>query len=192
MNEPTSQIDLPDRIYLLGFMGSGKSTLGRLVSSRIGYSFVDLDAAIERHHRKSVAELFNELGDLGFRQAESSELRRVSRLEHAVVACGGGVVTIQENRDIIRETGLSVYLRLPAGILYERLSRSNRRPLLFDARGQTLSGEALRSRIDQILSSRTAHYEQADVIVDLEEEVPAGDAAQDVLRHIYEYSKSSI
>lgn len=125
---------LRERIYLVGFMGAGKSTVGRLIAARLGWSFVDLDGEIERAEGRSVPEIFRDDGEAYFREVESVELDRVSRRAHCVIALGGGTYVDQENRDRVEATGLSVYLDAPLELIRERIDTDGSRPLYSSAR----------------------------------------------------------
>lgn len=148
-------------------MGCGKSTIGPLVSREIGFRFVDLDDEIEQQSGRTVAALFNERGESGFREIEMRELRRVAELRDVVVACGGGVVTVAENRRILAERGLSVYLRVAPDELARRLQTSTDRPMLYGEDGGRLPRERLEARIESLLAEREGYYEKADVVLDV-------------------------
>jgi shikimate kinase len=182
---------LPSRIFLLGFMGSGKSTLGPIIANTIAYDFYDLDASIQERHQTLISSLFNELGESGFRKVETAELRHAADLDQTVISTGGGIVTVAENRRIINDFGFSVYLKLSAEALAARLGRSKDRPMLFGEDGRTLEGDLLVKRIDQLIASRAAEYESADLIVDIEDG-PVGKTVDYVVRRIYASAKRSI
>jgi shikimate kinase len=142
-------------IYLVGFMGAGKSTVGRRLAERLGWSFVDLDIAIEARAGEPIRELFRRAGELHFRRLESEELRRVSGGARIVVALGGGAFCLPENEATVRATGTSVYLDAPAGVLYARCDGDDARPLFSDRAG-----------MEELLDRRRPLYERADFRVD--------------------------
>ena len=117
------------RVYLVGFMGSGKSTVGRLVADRLGWEFVDLDETIEADVGRSVQEIFSESGERRFREIESDALRRVQEGSPCVVACGGGTYVDSKNRDFIDQSGIAVYLEASLEIIMERVDVDGTRPL---------------------------------------------------------------
>ncbi len=172
-------------------MGSGKSTMGPIVANAIGYDFIDLDAEIEQRHMKAITSLFNELGESGFRAIETAELSRVGQGERIVVSTGGGIVTVADNRRIIKETGFSVYLKLSPEVLAKRLGKSTGRPMLFGEDDRTLAGDALVLRIERLISSRSEYYESADLVVDLDSE-SVGEAVDNVVRSIRASAKRSV
>ena len=114
-------------IYLIGMMGSGKSTVGKILSKKMKKPFIDLDSEIEKTGGKSVSEIFNGNGEEKFRQMESEQLKQYSG---SVVACGGGIVLKLENRHFIKENGIAILLTASMGELSQRLSDSDNRPLL--------------------------------------------------------------
>jgi shikimate kinase len=149
-------------IYLIGFMGSGKSTTGRKIASSLRWSFIDTDRLIEEQNGLSVAELFTLRGEQYFREAERKALMTASARSRTVVACGGGTPCSEENIGIMIETGVILYLKLPVDILVSRLEKSKTvRPLLVN------NGETdLKERVMELLEKRIWWYEQADIITD--------------------------
>lgn len=116
-------------IYLIGMMGSGKSTVGKILAEKMKLLFIDLDSEIEKTGGKSVSEIFNQDGEDHFRKLESEELKQYSE---SVVACGGGIILDEENRKYINENGVAVLLTASMDELFKRLSDSNNRPILPD------------------------------------------------------------
>jgi shikimate kinase len=117
-------------VYLIGMPGSGKTSVGRLLADRLSMPFVDLDAEIERDAGRTIPEIFREMGEAGFRERESAAVSRVAAGPASVVACGGGAVLVEDNRDLIRSTGHVVWLQADHGTLWERLKRGATRPLV--------------------------------------------------------------
>ena len=116
-------------IYLIGMMGSGKSTLGKSLSEKIQKPFIDLDSEIEKATGKSITEIFDIDGEEQFRKMETKQLKQYSE---SIVACGGGIVLNNANRKFINENGIAILLLATMGELTQRLSASNNRPLLAD------------------------------------------------------------
>src|ERR1019366_10438686 len=100
------------RIYLVGFMGAGKSSVGRILSKRLGWKFLDLDQEIERGEHQSIANIFLTSGEPHFRQIERQYLERLSRRSRVVVALGGGTFVDPANRELADATGLTVWLKV--------------------------------------------------------------------------------
>ena len=163
-------MSVPTRIYLTGFMGSGKSALGPRLADRLGYDFVDLDECIERAAGGAIQALFAERGEKAFRRLEIEQLRKASEKERVVVALGGGAVAQEENRRRIRARGRLIYLRMTPSRLADRLAQETAsRPMLHEG-GRPLYGAALRERIADLLAQREAFYEQADIVLDADAE----------------------
>jgi shikimate kinase len=161
------------RIYITGFMGSGKSTVGPLLAASLRYQFIDLDGTIEAKEAKSVPEIFRERGEPDFRSLERRELLLLSALDGIVVATGGGALTDPGSWEIIRGSGLLVYLEVPVEILIARLRGRRGRPMIAADDGTPLGDEQLRERITSLLRSRRPLYRRADIIVDAGSRSPA-------------------
>ncbi len=165
---PLIRMAFPTRIYLTGFMGSGKTTIGPLLARRLGYDYFDLDEAIESVAGKTVQEIFVVDGEEAFRRLEALKLRAVSRRAREVISMGGGAVTSGDNLYFAKTNGAVIYLRVEPTVLAERLRESAvRRPLLQDAQGKPLEGGALLRRIEKMLEERERYYEQADITLDI-------------------------
>jgi len=149
-------------------MGSGKSTIGPILANAIGYSFIDLDSAIESESGCTVDELFRKEGEQKFRERERSALRSVIKNSSIVVALGGGVLTDAGSLAIVRESGIVVYLRVTMDELIRRLHGRHGRPLLTTEKGEPLSPQALRERVGALFAAREPIYMQAEIIVDTE------------------------
>lgn len=161
---------MPTLIYLIGFMGSGKTTLGQILANVLGFDFVDLDAVFEERTGRSIAVYFAESGEEAFRAAERLLVEETVLMEKTVVAAGGGAFLVREIRELMLNRGFTVYLRLPVSVLASRLRSSRNRPLLYDRNGVTLKGGALHGRIEQLLEERSPLYEQAHLIVDIDDQ----------------------
>ncbi len=153
------------RIFLTGFMGSGKSTVGPILANTIGYDFVDLDREIETQCQKSVKRIFQEDGEQFFRSKERALLQQLVNRETIVIALGGGTLSDPAIFDIVKLSGLLVYLKVPTEELLKRLHHKADRPLLTDADGNRLPEESLRERLMDLHSKREPLYAQADIIV---------------------------
>jgi shikimate kinase len=162
------------RIYLTGFMGSGKSTVGRLLAARLGALFVDLDEEIERRVGMRVREIFEQHGEPVFRQMEREALEATLALPDVVVATGGGTVAFEVNARLIRENGLAVWLNPPFATIAARVGGLGKkdRPLFRD---ETQALALYRERLPA--------YRRADLTVDMApQEGPEEIAARIALR----------
>jgi shikimate kinase len=157
----------PGRIYLVGFMGSGKTTAGRLLAGKLGTPFVDLDLAFEAMAGRTIRETFETHGEPWFRAREAELLRGTASLPAAVVALGGGTFTFPENREFVRAHGLSIFLDAPFALLAARLSgKTADRPLF-------ASEESARA----LWEARLGSYRMADRTLDVTPEMTAADVA---------------
>lgn len=146
-------------MFLVGYMACGKTTFGRALAKRMGRVFYDLDFCIEQRHRRSVAQLFAERGEEGFRRLESAMLREAGEYEGAVIACGGGTPCRPENMDYMLGRGLVVHLRASDGRLLERLRRNrSRRPLV-----ASVPDDRLAEFVAVHMGERLPHYSRAHV-----------------------------
>lgn len=145
-------------IVLMGFMGSGKTTVGRLVASLMNLPFVDLDAVIVEEKGQSIADIFADEGETAFRKKESSALAKIlDRSESHVISLGGGTPCFNDNMNLIVECSITFYLRLGVGRLASRLSLDDARPLI----ANKSQAELLRY-ISDTLKGRRQYYDQAD------------------------------
>jgi shikimate kinase len=153
------------RVYLTGFMGAGKSTLGRVLARRLSYDFADLDALVQTHIGRSVASVFRYWGESAFRRIERETLEKTSALERTVIAVGGGALVDEDAMKWARAHGLVVYLDAPTDLIVQRLRRSRTvRPLILDDSGKRLSADALRERVEALLNERLPSYRSADLV----------------------------
>lgn len=145
------------RIFLTGYMGAGKTTLGKAFARELNVTFIDLDWYIEERFHKTVRELFAERGEAAFREIERTMLHEVSEFEDVVIATGGGAPCFFDNMEYMNEHGQTVYLEVHPDILFNRLQAAARqRPVL-----QGKTGEDLRVFIVENLEKRTPFYTQA-------------------------------
>lgn len=158
------------RIFLTGFMGCGKSTIGPILANSIGYQFVDLDRLIEERNGKSVKRIFQEEGERFFRAEELAVLEDLAGRERMVVALGGGTLAEPAAFASIERSGILIYLKVPPEELLKRLQHKTDRPLLMDEQGNRLPEDALRARMMELFTRRAPLYERADVIVFADEQ----------------------
>lgn len=155
-------------VFLIGYMGCGKSTLGRALSRASGLQFIDLDHYIENRFHATVSQLFAERGEEGFRRIEQAMLDEVSGFSDVIVACGGGTPCFFNNMDLMNERGVTVWLNTPVSRLYERLQRNrSKRPIIANKTDQELMAfivEALRQR--EPFYRRAAHRFCATLLED--------------------------
>lgn len=163
----------PERIYMTGFMGSGKSTIGPRVANILGYDSMDLDRVIEGDLGMSIPAIFDVLGEEAFREAENEHLRKAGSNDRVVISLGGGTLMQRRNLEFCLESGHLVTLDVHSDVLAERLEHSpNPRPLLSGQDGNILAGEALRNRIRSLLDERRPVYERAHHVLSIGDERP--------------------
>jgi shikimate kinase len=147
--------DRPARVVLVGFMGSGKSSIGRLIARRLGYRFEDMDRRIEKRAGRKIAAIFRDSGEEAFRELEREEARALSSLTDRVVATGGGAFTRSDTRAILREGALTVWLQCDIDTILSRVPANGARPLAGN-----------RDIMRALLAEREPSYRMADVAVD--------------------------
>jgi shikimate kinase len=145
----------PENIVLIGFMGCGKSTVGREICDRLGYRLLDMDREIERQAEKKIALIFEQSGVEVFRDMESALLRTSVEvgLQRHIVSTGGGVIERSANRDLLRRLGYVVWIDVPFEVILERTSRNRNRPLL-----QT---DDPAGRVRELMAAREPLYDEA-------------------------------
>ena len=149
------------KIYLIGFMGSGKSTVGKRLAAHCGDAFVDTDKLFETKHNCSIERYFKQFGEDLFRKEEASLLRETASLENTVIAAGGGTPCFCDNMDWISSHGICIYLEMPPKALYNRLINSKlERPLL-----RTHCNVSLLEKIQNLLSQREQYYKKANITI---------------------------
>ena len=140
-------------IFLIGMMGSGKTTIGKILAEHLEWKFDDSDHKIEHVTGKSIVSIFSEKGEDYFRHLESDELIKTARKKESVTACGGGIILNKRNRTLMRKSGTVVFLDVPLEILTSRLQDVSNRPLL-----ENLNGNE--SRLTTIWLEREKLYRQ--------------------------------
>lgn len=149
-------------IYLMGFMSSGKSKLGKKLAERISYDFVDLDLLIEEQEGASVSAIFEQKGEAYFREVEADLLRSLDLSKPTLIALGGGTPCSDQNIKYIKSSGCSIYLKIDAAILIGRLKQKReKRPLT-----KGLSDADLSVKVQELMERREPYYLQADMVLE--------------------------
>jgi shikimate kinase len=161
-----------ERIYLVGFMGAGKSTVGRELSLKLHWSFLDLDTEIEKAEKLAVREIFARFGEPHFRQLERDSLKRLSAARRTVIALGGGTFIDEGNRAIVNETGVSVWLKTAFATVKNRIRPDGSRPLMSDP-----------VKAKQLYEARLPSYKLARIHVLTDNRLP-GELAEEIVRKV--------
>ena len=152
------------RIIIVGYMGSGKTTVGKALSTALGLPFYDLDWYIESRMRKTVAQIFAERGEEGFRKIEHNMLHEVAEFEDVIISCGGGTPCFFDNMEYMNQQAETVYLQASPEVLYGHLSMGKTvRPLLVGK-----SKVELLSFIKEQLDKRVSYYMQAKHVLNVD------------------------
>jgi shikimate kinase len=147
-------------IFLIGFMGCGKTSLGKLLARKLKFEFLDTDLLIEEQEKSSIQEIFNSKGETYFREKEYEVLLELSKINHPTIfSTGGGMPIFNDNLSLMKNNGLVVFLDVPIGMLYSRLKNDVKRPLL-------ASQINLLEYIKVSLNERKPIYTKANLIVD--------------------------
>jgi shikimate kinase len=179
--EPSPALSAPSRpIFLIGMMGSGKSTTGKQLARLLGWPFIDLDAQIEDQNGQTIGQLFERSGESGFRLIEQQALHEViAAKKQAVVATGGGTPCFFDNLEAMKKAGWVVFLKTPLPLLVERLQAQHAdRPLL--------KGKQWEIKLEKLLTERNTCYEQAHIVY--EQDRDEMQVAKDLFRHLIQIS----
>jgi shikimate kinase len=160
-----------DKLYLVGFMGAGKSTVARAIGARLGWRVEDIDARIESRERRSIATIFAQSGEAHFRQAERTILGELLSQREIVVATGGGTFVEPDNRALMLADGTVVWLQVPLERVLERIPADGRRPLASDL-----------TQMKQLYARRQIAYAEAHVRIDASG--PIEDVVEQLLERI--------
>jgi shikimate kinase len=160
-------------IYLVGFMGTGKTTVGRELARKKKWRFVDLDELIELREGRSIADIFSKKGELYFRALEKKILKEISLEKGFVVSCGGGIVCDEDNIRVMKETGMVICLKAQPSVILKRTKRLNSRPLL--------NVNNPKEKINLLLKLRAPYYAKADKLIDTSK-LSISKVAEEVLR----------
>lgn len=162
------------RIFLIGYMGVGKTTAGRELARVLNLEFIDLDHFIQNRYNKTIAQIFEEVGESGFREIEHKILKEVSDFEDVVVSTGGGAPCFFDNINVMNESGTTVYLKASPDLLADRLDTcKEKRPLIKDK-----SKDELLAFISENLVKRESFYSQAKIVFENSELVNKEDVGR--------------
>lgn len=156
------------RVILVGFMGSGKTTLGKRVASKLGVPFVDSDHEIEGHFGKSISEIFVEFGESHFREIEAEYINALDLREDFVLATGGGMPCFSDNMSRLNQLGTTFYLqRSPKELAHRLINAKSKRPLI-----EGMQEDELLQYVENTLLKREEYYQQSQIILSRSEQKP--------------------
>lgn len=163
---------LPKKIFLTGFMGSGKSTVGKQLSDITGFQWVDMDDIIEEKMEMKISKIFNKKGEKFFRKLETQVLENIEDEENQIISCGGGIVLKEENRKMLKEKGSVIFLKGDIKTMMDRVEDDDNRPVLFSVfRGE--NSDKKYEAFKDILDKRMPLYlEAADITIEIENKRP--------------------
>ena len=172
-----------ENIILIGFMGTGKTIIGRRLADRLKWDFVDTDSEIERVTGKTIPQIFKQLGEARFRSEEKLVVKRLSKEKHLVVATGGGIVLDSENVSCLKENGILICLTADPETILKRVKAGRNRPLLSGT-------EDLKQKIEELLSVRSQAYGAADLNIDTSFDDP-DQVVEKIIQNLQECHKMS-
>jgi shikimate kinase len=175
--------------YLVGFMASGKSTIGPILANTLGWNFYDLDREIEKREKREITKIFNENGEEYFRKKETEILKEISSGDNLIISLGGGTLITPENREFVTEKGKLIFLRSSAEVAYRRLKHKRDRPVLLTDK-ENENEQVVLNRIKYLMKNRIKYYEKADYIFDTDN-VSIGATVDKIAKVILKSSKTS-
>ncbi|UCC95237.1 MAG: shikimate kinase [Candidatus Omnitrophota bacterium] len=151
-------------IYIVGFMGTGKTAVGKVLSQRLKRQFIEMDDVIEQRQAKKIVDIFAQDGELYFRKLEKELLRELSAQTDLIVSCGGGLICNDENLELLKKTGVVINLKANPSTIYERTKKHASRPLL--------NVEDPLKSIEALLAKRQHYYHQAHYSIETDDLLP--------------------
>ncbi|MEN2994504.1 MAG: shikimate kinase [Thermodesulfovibrio sp.] len=161
-------------IVLIGFMGTGKSTVGKIISKKLNFTYTDIDELIEKTMGMKISEIFEKFGEERFRDIETEMVKIVTKKHNQVISTGGGVVLREENILNLKNSGLLFCLKANAEKIFERIKNCKNRPLLMV--------ENPKDKIKELMDKRKPLYEKADFIIDTDD-LSAEEVAEKIIKY---------
>ena len=162
-----------ENIYLVGFMGSGKSTVGHILAEKLDMEFIDVDTEIEKKENKKISEIFKEKGEPYFRELEKKEIDLITKKKGVVVSTGGGLGADIENMKKMKETGTVIWLDVPINIILKRCEKDINRPLL----------QQPFEDLKKLFEDRKKVYSMSDIHIKVENQTPE-EIVQEILKRL--------
>lgn len=177
----------PELIFICGFMGAGKTTIGQKLAEKLDCPFLDLDDRIVEKAGKSIPEIFTESGEGKFRTVERKALLEVARNYKGVVALGGGSLQNQHLLDHLKLNGLLIFIESPMPVILDRISRDSNRPLLLDEQGEAKDRKTLEKELKVLYRDRLPLYRQAAISLKAESGMPSEKLVEILIDKIRDY-----
>jgi len=177
----------PERIYLSGFMGAGKTTIGRPLAEHMDTPFWDLDTLIVEEAGKPISHIFEDSGEGGFRQLERKTLLEQASERRGVIALGGGSLQNQQVLDYLKDDGILVFIKVPITLIIERISGDISRPMLLDEQGNPKEHEQLYNDMQVLYEERLPLYSQAHITLKVTDENSPQELAEKLIPQIQSY-----
>lgn len=182
---------IAERIFLCGFMGAGKSSVGKRLAHLLNYSFYDLDEVIEQKVGLSVKQMFDKKGEIFFRKTERQSALNFLPQSEVVVALGGGSLQDVALTEQLKNEALLVFIECPISVILKRITGNKKRPLLLDENGDKKEPEILKNELNTLYESRLPLYRKANIVIDSSLFSTASEAADNLYQQIEEYGISN-
>jgi shikimate kinase len=171
-------------VFLTGFMGSGKSTIGPILANTLGFEYLDVDRHIEQKTSKLITEIFRSEGEQAFRALERETLIELTQLNHFVISLGGGTIANEENCQLVLQKGILIYLKLSPAEILQRVQYRSDRPMLKDEHGNQLTQVELRKRILDLMNRREKFYSRANLVI-ASDNMRVGATVDEIMKNIH-------
>lgn len=182
--------EISEVIFLCGFMGAGKTTIGQKLAAELGRPFLDLDDRIVEKAGKPIPDIFEASGEGRFRAIERSALLEVARQFNGVVALGGGSLQNQHLLDHLKRNGLLIFIEAPIPVIIDRISQDANRPLLLDEQGEPKDRDTLKKELKMLYEDRLPLYEQAMITLNIKAGESADQQVKTLINKIRNYVAS--
>lgn len=176
--------NLPELIFLCGFMGTGKSTIGRELARKLDRPYSDLDTIIEKETGKSIPEIFEEEGEEGFRSRERKQLLDAIRNYKGILALGGGALHNQHLVDHVKINGLLIFIETPFSVILDRILQHENRPLLLNEDGTMKERTVLENELKELYNNRLKYYQQAELTIQTDNQTSIEETTAALVRKI--------
>ncbi len=176
--------DMPGLIFLSGFMGTGKTTIGKELAARMGRPFRDLDKAIEEYAGRSIRSVFDDGGEEAFRAIERNCLFDAIKNFRGILSLGGGALQNQQITDRVKLNGLLIFIETPISVILSRIAADSDRPLLLDEKGGVKERRVLQKELQELYEQRLPLYKQAEITINSSKYASADQLVTELIKKI--------